>query len=107
MSASSRTWGAPRVPRGATPWVYDWLAHNIGTKGLIDLLSFLVVLDPQIVRELSHSKLGYELAEMCVDSLVENERSAVDDCGVVTQGRPLTAPAPFLDDDSNAGGRRF
>eukprot|EP00969_Alexandrium_andersonii_P348293 15400848-Alexandrium_andersonii.AAC.1 len=53
-----------------------------GTKGLADPRSFLVVLGPQIVTELAHSRLVFELAEICVDSLVANERSAVDDCGV-------------------------
>eukprot|EP00969_Alexandrium_andersonii_P043370 1901898-Alexandrium_andersonii.AAC.1 len=65
--------------------VYDWLAHNVGAKGLVDPRSFLVVLGPQIVTELVRSKLVHELAEICVEKLVENERTAVDDGGVVTQ----------------------
>eukprot|EP00969_Alexandrium_andersonii_P295112 13044728-Alexandrium_andersonii.AAC.1 len=42
--------------------VYDWLAHNVGTKGLIDPRSFLVVLALRILTELSHSQIANIMA---------------------------------------------
>eukprot|EP00969_Alexandrium_andersonii_P332360 14687255-Alexandrium_andersonii.AAC.1 len=47
------------------------------------------------------------LADMAVGKLVENEQAATDDGGILKQGRPLTAPAPFIDGDAASGGKRF
>eukprot|EP00969_Alexandrium_andersonii_P030846 1346660-Alexandrium_andersonii.AAC.1 len=42
-------------------------------------------------------------AGLFVEKLVENQRKAADDGGIIAQGRPLTVAAPFPDDDSDSG----
>eukprot|EP00969_Alexandrium_andersonii_P203005 8971248-Alexandrium_andersonii.AAC.1 len=59
------------------------------------------------MTEVAHSQHGHVLAHECLSALVANEKAARDARNVLSQGRPLTAPAPFVDDDASAGGRRF
>eukprot|EP00969_Alexandrium_andersonii_P113214 5003696-Alexandrium_andersonii.AAC.1 len=57
---------------------YGWLAHNTGTKGLIDPRAPLITLAPQIPAELAHSSTGFDYAHRFRQSLFENEAKASD-----------------------------